>query len=146
MKKATKQKLKVVRSLELHADYYSMVYFGFWLNSDEEELSSYKMHKDENHKKIILMNQKYSDSSCSSTSHDEENMIYDEKKSSDEKDESVAKEWILDIKRQFRLKRNKRNFFKVMLLFFLQMLLLFILLWVINLSKYFNLNPEEAYS
>ena len=40
MKKVTKQKLKVVSSLELHADYYSLVYFGFWLDSDEEELSS----------------------------------------------------------------------------------------------------------
>jgi hypothetical protein len=42
VKSATKQKLKVIRSLELHADYYSLVYFGFWLDTDEEQLSSYR--------------------------------------------------------------------------------------------------------
>ena len=47
MKRATKQKLKVVRTLELNKDYYSLVYYGFWLNSDEEELSSYQAKGDE---------------------------------------------------------------------------------------------------
>lgn len=69
MKKVTKQKLKVVSSLELHADYYSLVYFGFWLDSDEEELSSYKQI--DNHKKVIS-EKKQSDSSSSDSRPDED--------------------------------------------------------------------------
>ena len=54
----------------------------------------------------------------------------------------------LDVKQQFRLKRNQRNFFRVLLLFSLQMMLLFILLWVITLSKKFGgksqMNDKEG--
>ena len=99
MKKVTKQKLKVVSSLELHADYYSLVYFGFWLDSDEEELSSYK--QTENNYKNIIIEKKQSDSSSSDSQPDDGQDIEiggnqsDGQKGSDNDESEVGKDWIL---------------------------------------------------
>lgn len=131
----------------MQGDFYSLVFFGFYLDSDEEELSQYKDLKE-----LLDENDEFSSSSESSSTDSQSESIEAEQNKIGEKIgnalkdvvDKTQKHWILDVKKQFRLKRNQRNFFKIMLLFFLQMMLLFILLWVISIQPSMSDDPDEG--
>jgi hypothetical protein len=42
IKRITRDEIKVLHSLELKGDFYSLTFFGLYLDTDDEELSSHE--------------------------------------------------------------------------------------------------------
>jgi hypothetical protein len=126
----------VLNVLELKGDYYSLAFYGLYLDTDDEELSS---HKCINEVKDVL----------NSDEHQDLRTVVDEKtkkkkrasellrnlpKMLIENQAKKTRKFIQETKRLLREKRNIKNFFKLSQIFALQVILLYCLLYSLFLE------------
>ena len=89
------ENIKVVKTLELNGDYYSLTFYGQYLDTDDEDLNTFNTAKD---RKFVRKQSKRKNSIVPPTREEQIEM---------------KRLWALDIKRKLREKRNVKNFFKL---------------------------------
>lgn len=111
----------------LKEDYYSLAFYGFFLDSEQEELSA---HKHSHKANEILKSRKTEKSDGQAL----------EVVDADPKDTASKgiNDWILKSIMQHRTKRNSKNTYKVMLIFCIQFTLLFCIAYGLVIGKILN--------
>lgn len=97
--------------LELKGDFYSLTFYGQFLDTDDEDLSSHHCRMDERRRSTKRKESK-KDKGKIEEKDDVQQLIERKQTQLDNR-----KRWALDIKRKFRAKRNVKNFFKLIQIF-----------------------------
>lgn len=109
--------------LELRKDFYNLAFYGFYLKPHERYLSSVDFKRIE-----------YTIEQSIQFQLGDFEMIQDYEEESEHLSARniEKKEWSIKVQKEFRNERNKKNFFRVFLIFCIQMLLLWFM--VVNIS------------
>lgn len=118
VKKLTKDEIKITQTLELKGDFYSLTFYGLYLDTDDEELAEQRCEENEEKNELDV----------------------------DDKKDQIKLKWAIDIKKKFRTQRNTKNFFKLMQIFCLQVILMFALLYSFFIGRFLDgtLNVDEV--
>ena len=113
--------MKVSYVLQLKGDFYSLNYFSFFLDSDDEDLSDMANY--------VEIKQKLKKPKTQIGDEDEQQSLTKS---------AIDRNWTKEVRRKFRHQRNLLIFFKLLFIFVIQIFLLFALVWAIDIVSYFN--------